>query len=177
MAVRQMQIFQLITITKLLTDEISQSISQWQSLSPQSNICGQRQSLPQWSNICCSTLMVGFQRRPQIIHMGGREWQQGSSKYCITTTKRLTDEISQSISHWQSLSPQSNICRQRWSLPQWSNIWCSTLMVGFQRCPQILDKGGREWQQGSCKSSILLQCNNSYGKKRFVIQSFVLQYF
>jgi hypothetical protein len=33
-----------------------------------------------------------------------------------------------SVCHCQSLSPWSNICRQGWSLPQWSGLQDSTVM-------------------------------------------------
>ncbi len=50
--------------------------------------------------------------------------------------------ISQSVCHCHLLPPQSSICRQGWSLPEWSHLWDSTLMVGSQLCQQILDQGG-----------------------------------
>ncbi len=62
-----------------------------------------------------------------------------SSNCCCIVT-------SQSVCLCLSVPPQYNICRQGWSLPQWSPLLDSTLMEGSQDCPQILDQGGSEWQ-------------------------------
>ncbi len=56
-------------------------------------------------------------------------------------------EISQSACHFHSLSPQSNNCRQDWSLSEWSPLQDNTLKLGSLPCPQILDQGGIEWQR------------------------------
>ncbi len=54
--------------------------------------------------------------------------------------------MKESACHYHLPPSQPNICRQGWSLPQWSHLWGSSLMVGCQSCPQILDKDEREWQ-------------------------------
>ncbi len=57
--------------------------------------------------------------------------------------------ISQSVCHLHSLLPlYSDICEKVWSLPEWSLLRDSTLIVGSQPCPQILVQGGsdRKWQ-------------------------------
>ncbi len=43
------------------------------------------------------------------------------------------------VYHSKSLPHYSSICRQGWSLPVWSPLWDSTLMVGSQPCLQIFN--------------------------------------
>ncbi len=56
--------------------------------------------------------------------------------------------ISQSVCNSQSLLPQTSICRQCWSLLEWSPFHDSTQMGCPQTCPEILDQGrsSRHWK-------------------------------
>ncbi len=55
--------------------------------------------------------------------------------------------MSQSVCHFLSLSPQSNIWGQGSIIPKQSHILDSALKVGSQSCPQILGQSGsdRKW--------------------------------
>ncbi len=104
--------------------------------------------------------------RPQWVEPAGREeWKSGGeqkSAYIEQKTVTLIYPyptfyshkcchivINQSVCKCQSLSPQSNICSQDWSLPKWSTIQNSPLRLGSQPFLQILDQSGkaRQWQQ------------------------------
>ncbi len=62
------------------------------------------------------------------------------SKYLIPYSNKLV--------FFTSIYFPSNLifaCKAR-SLPVWSTLEDSILIVGAEACPQILDKGGNEWQ-------------------------------
>ncbi len=141
---------------------ISQSVCHSHSLPPQSNICGQGWSIPEWNPLLDSTPMIGSQHCPQILDQGGSVEVTNTRAYydtaTITAVKSLTVQalgyfetfygsicccklISQSVCHSYSPPPQSNICGQGWSIQEENPLLDSSLMVGSWSCTPILDQG------------------------------------